>query len=173
MGNRSLRSILLKLVLFWVLFLVLHFIYDWLPYPIVAIFSGNSEAVAQHMKISFFAYAFASLIEFAWLRIPKPDRLRFLDSRLLGLLIVTFGTMLWYIVPAIRGVGMPNDLLEILYANLVILLVGLGAVLLERDLARIQFSRASRAALILFNLSLITILILGTFRIPWGGFWYQ
>ena len=173
MADRSLRSNLLKLVIFWLLFLVFHFAYEWLPYPIVAIFSGNSEAVAQHMKISFFAYAFASLIEYSWLRLPKPDHLRFLDSRLVGLLIVSIGTFLWYVVPAIRGVGMPNDLMEILYANIVILLVALGAILVERDLARMQFSRASRVALILFNLVLITILIIGTFRTPWGGFWYQ
>ena len=150
-----------------------HFAYEWLPYTIIAVFSGNSEAVAQHIKISFFAYAYASLIEYSWLRLPKPDRLRFLDSRLVGLLIVSIGTFLWYIVPAIRGAGMPNDLLEILYANIVILLVALGAILIERDVARIEFSRASRWVLILFNLALLVILILGTFRIPWGGFWFM
>ena len=78
MAGHSPRSIFIKLTLFWILFLVFHFAYEWLPYTIIAVFSGNSEAVAQHIKISFFAYAYASLIEYSWLRLPKPDRLRFL-----------------------------------------------------------------------------------------------
>jgi hypothetical protein len=173
MADRSWRSIGLKLLIFWILFLIFHFAYDWFPYPAVVVIAGNSEGAVQHIKMAFFAYTFASLIEYGYLRLPKTDRLRFLDSRLIGLLIVSIGTFLWYIVPAIRGAGMPTDLLEIVYANVILLLVGLGTILLERDLVSITLSKASRWVLIIFNLVLMTILVLGTFRTPWGGFWFQ
>lgn len=173
MTDKSPRSLLTKLVIFWVIFLLFHFGYDWLPSPVVAVFAGNSEGAAQHIKMAFWAYSFASLIEYGYLHLKGADRVRFLDSRLLGLLIISIGTFLWYILPAIRGAGLPNEFIEILYANIILLLVGSGTLLLERDLARIEFSRASRIVLILFNLVLMTILILGTFRVPWGGFWYM
>jgi hypothetical protein len=171
--NKSPRSLLIKLVIFWAFFLVFHFGYSWLPSPVMAVFAGTSEGAAQHIKMSFWAYLIASLIEYGYLRLKGTDRVRFLDSRLLGLLIVSIGTFLWYILPAIRGAGLPNEFIEILYANIILLLVGFGTLLLERDLARIDFSRASRIVLIVFNLVLMIILILGTFRIPWGGFWYM
>jgi hypothetical protein len=173
MTDKSLRSMLAKLVVFWVFFLIFHFGYDWMPSPVVAVFAGTSEGAAQHIKMAFWAYTFASLIEYGYLRLKGTDRVRFLDSRLLGLLIVSIGTFLWYILPAIRGTGLPNEFVEILYANIILLLIGFSTLLLERDLARIDFSRASRIVLIVFNVVLMTILILGTFRIPWGGFWYM
>ena len=171
MINRSTRSIFLKLAAFWALFLILHFSYDWLHNPIIAVFSGTSEGAAQHIKMSFWAYTFVSIGEYFVLRVPKKDRLLFFDSRILAVLFVSLGTFLWYLVPAIRGVGMPNDFLEILYANIVIFLVGLGAILVERDFARVQLSRVGRFVVILFYLILGAILILGSFSTPWGGFW--
>lgn len=171
MANRSTKSIILKLAAFWALFLLLHFAHNWIPTPVIAVFSGTSEGVAQHIKLSFWAYTLASIGEYFILRVPKKDRLSFFDSRLLAVLFVSLGTFLWYLVPAIRGVGMPNDLLEIIYANLVILLVGLGTIVLERDFTRIQLSRGGRIAAISFYLVLGSILIIGSFTTPWGGFW--
>jgi hypothetical protein len=174
MTTHSKKSILIKLFIFWALFLVFHFAYSWLPLPIVAVFAGNSEGAVQHMKMAFFAYTIASLIEYAYLKIPKTERLRFLDSRLLGLYIVTFAMFLWYLIPAIRGAAMPNDLLEVLYANIVLVLVGLGTLILERDfVSSIQLSRTSRVVIIVFDLVLMAILIIGSFKIPWGGFWFM
>jgi hypothetical protein len=45
--------IIIKIVIFWVLFLILHFSYDWVKRPIVAVFSGTNESFMQHAKIAF------------------------------------------------------------------------------------------------------------------------
>ncbi len=52
-----------KVAAFWFGFLILHFLYDWLPILPVALFSGVSEAVFQHAKIAFYVYLLVSLIE--------------------------------------------------------------------------------------------------------------
>jgi len=74
-------------------------------------------------------------------------------------------------VPAIRGEGMPTTGLEVLYANVVLLLVGFGTLLIERDLSDIKLSKASRTAMIIFYILLGVILVISSFRVPWGGFW--
>ena len=45
--------LILKIVLFQLLFLLLHYLYDWFPNSITTIFSGINESVYQHMKICF------------------------------------------------------------------------------------------------------------------------
>jgi len=53
----------------------------------------------------------------------------------------------------------------------VLLLVGFGTLLIERDLSDIKLSKASRTAMIIFYILLGVILVISSFRIPWGGFW--
>lgn len=98
----------------WLAFIALHFAYDFFPSPFLAVFSGTSEAVAQHIKMSYFAYTFVSLVEYLVRRVQPEQRLQFLDSRLLSVWIVCLATFLWYIVPAITGTGMPTAGLEVL-----------------------------------------------------------
>ena len=171
MDDRSLKPLLMKLFAFWLAFIALHFAYDFFPSPILAVFSGTSEAVAQHIKMSYFALTFVSLGEYVVRRVPPEQRLQFLDSRLLGVLMVCVGTFLWYIVPAITGAGMPTLGLEVLYANVTLLLVGFGTLLIERDLRNVKLSKAGRAVAIIFFVLLGVILVVSSFRVPWGGFW--
>jgi len=121
--------------------------------------------------MSYFAYTFVSLVEYLVRRVQPEQRLPFLDSRLLSVWIVSLATFLWYIVPAIRGEGMPTTGLEVLYANVVLLLVGFGTLLIERDLSVVKLSKAGRTAMIIFYILLGVILVISSFRIPWGGFW--
>ena len=171
MVDCSLKPILQKLLAFWFAFIALHFAYDFFPSPFLAVFSGTSEAVAQHIKMSYFAYTFVSLVEYLVRRVQPEQRLPFLDSRLLSVWIVCLATFLWYIVPAITGTGMPTTGLEVLYANVVFLLVGFGTLLIERDLSDVKLSKASRTAMIIFYILLGVILVISSFRVPWGGFW--
>ncbi len=49
-------KIYIKLLLFLVIFAILHFSYDLLPNNITKIFSGTEESVFSHLKIAFWAY---------------------------------------------------------------------------------------------------------------------
>ena len=61
MNDHSLKPVIQKLLAFWLAFIALHFAYDFFPSPFLAVFSGTSETVAQHIKMSYFAYTFVSL----------------------------------------------------------------------------------------------------------------
>ena len=56
MVDRSLKPILQKLLAFWLAFIALHFAYDFFPSPFLAVFSGTSEAVAQHQNVLLCLY---------------------------------------------------------------------------------------------------------------------
>jgi hypothetical protein len=66
---------------------------------------------------------------------------------------------------------MPTEGLEVIYAIATLLLVGFGTLLIERDLSATPLSKAGRAAAVIFFLLLGAILVIGSFRVPWGGFW--
>lgn len=162
-----LHNIWLKTISYLLLFQVLHFLYDWLPSPITAIFSGTSESILQHLKIGFFAFLLFSGIELLLNRkhYPKAEaRHQFWMARLL---IATLSCWMiftiWHIVPSIRGTLMPNDLTEILYAVIVTCLVGLFSFWLSADMETWRFSMRSQAAIITLSLLTAANLILLTF----------
>lgn len=50
--------LLVKIILIHIIFMLLHYLYDWYPNDSTAIFSGINESVYQHMKIGFFCLSF-------------------------------------------------------------------------------------------------------------------
>ncbi|NTV36334.1 MAG: hypothetical protein HGA53_05215 [Anaerolineaceae bacterium] len=173
MEKRDFISILFKVAAFQIVFLWLHFAYDWFSYPWVAVFSGNSEGVFQHQKIAFLAYSIVCVLEFFLLRKKISSPGRFFDSRLLASLLLPWMIFFWYLGPVLLQVPMPNDLLEILYANIVTILVCVALVLLERDFYRIDFSRTGRIIMIVMYVISAFLFVSITFQVPWAGYFVQ
>ena len=159
--------IVLKAVLFLPVFLVLHYAYKWLPWAGLAWFSSTGEAVYQHMKIGFFAYAVLCGLEYALVR--PADRQRFIDTRLLATILLPWGIFFgWYIGPAVYGGPMPSDALEIAYANAVTL-GALGMVgLIERSLEGFAFPRRLRVVLWIIAGILAVEFVIFSYRAPWA-----
>jgi len=166
-GDTMLRSPWLKTIFYLFTFQLLHFLYDWLPSPITAVFSGVSESILQHIKIGFFAFLLFSAIELFLRRkhySSKTARRRFWVARLL---IASLGCWMifaiWQIAPSIRGKLMPNDLTEILYAVVVTYLVGLFSFWMSADLEQLNFSNRSQIAILVVGILTTANLILLTF----------
>lgn len=123
------------------------------------------------MKMALWAYAFTSLGEFFILHPDNlKDRLRFLDSRLLAADMAPWAMFFWYLLPIFVGKPLSSEFLEILYANIVLLIVGAALILLERDFAQIKLSKVGRiVALVWFILSAF-LLAAVSFVTPWAGF---
>ena len=126
---------ILKTVLFWAVFMLLYFAYKYFPvFPLSLICSINKSNF-QHYKAAFFAFLILNLIEFAIYRRQIQDKKRHILSRLTA---TTFAPwivfLLWYIAPAIYG-KMPTIPLEIIYANIITLLVGYFVTSLEQGFA--------------------------------------
>lgn len=161
------RYILVKVIAFHLLFLVLHYTYDALPYRAVAVFASTSETVMQHMKGAFYAWTLVSLGELA---LRRDMWRRVFDANLLVNLLAPWAMFMWYLASALDLQPLPTVAIEILYANIVLLVAGLGLAVLSRDLMRAHFSRASRTVMIAFYAVFAFLLAALTFETPWGGF---
>jgi hypothetical protein len=157
----------LKTIFYLLTFQLLHFFYDWLPSPFVAIFSGISESILQHIKIGFFAFLLFSAVELLLRHKHYPSKIarrRFWVARLLiASLSCWMIFVIWHIVPSIRGALMPNDLTEILYAVVATYLVGLFSFWLSADLEALNFSPRSQTAILIVGVLTTANLILLTF----------
>lgn len=161
----SLRGIVLRVLAFQALYLVFHFAYGWFPGPITAIFSGTDESVFQHMKVGFFAWLAVSIGEWAILRPAAFGT--FIASRSLVSVIGPYVFVLvWFLAPAIVG-RMPNDALEVIWANLVVCLSGIFMARIEDRLAE----RRARASFIVLSLCLFVVFLYlsqrFTAELPW------
>ena len=168
--SHTTKTFLLKLLAFWILFLIFHFLYEWLPSTLTVIFAGNSEGAVQHMKMAFWAYSFASLGEYILRKVSKEQRVSFFDSRLLLANLAPWTMFFWYILPVIFGKPFASEAIEIVAANVILLLAGISLLFLEKDLAGIHLSRAGRTILIIFWLLAAFLLAAVSFKIPWAGF---
>ncbi len=168
------RQIIVKVLIFWVLFLILHFAYGWFPNPVVAVFSGINESFLQHAKIGFISYSIASVIEyFLYGKASKSPGDFFFARVLTSLILPWIMFAVYYIAPAFYGKPMPTIPLEIIYANIVLLIIGVILAEFERDLKTTSFSAFNRVILpVLWALCLVEM-VMFTFQIPWVDFFRE
>jgi hypothetical protein len=159
---------ILKAVLFWAVFMLLYFAYKYFPvFPLSLICSIN-ESNFQHYKAAFFAFLILNLIEFAIYHRQIQDKKRHILSRLTATTFAPWVVfLLWYIAPAMYG-KMPTIPLEIIYANIITLLVGYFVTSLEQGFVQIRYSsNLCILILILFTVSII-LYVSFTFKLPWA-----
>ena len=56
MDYESKNYMYLRGLVFLIIFLILHYLYEWFPNIITQIFSGTDESLYQHLKIGFYDY---------------------------------------------------------------------------------------------------------------------
>lgn len=159
----------IKVIAFWFGFLILHYLYEWIPFSPFALISGVSEAVFQHAKITFYTYLLVSLVEYLIYVKKVTNRKDYIFSRLLISLLVPWLMMLfWYIGPAMYGKPMPSIPLEIIYANLALLATAFSSVTLESAFSQIRFTRGQMVVIGLGLIIAITHFSVFTFQTPWA-----
>jgi hypothetical protein len=174
METRSSRSfwLLVKALAFLAVFVVLHFAYDWVPTPLVAVFSGTNESFVQHAKIGFWSYSLLSMGEYL-VRRKHISRMGSLAcSRLLSTIFLPWAMfLLWYSAPELIG-RLPGRTADIVYSNVITVVLVLLLGVLEWDTERVVYSGAARAILIALYLLSAALLVAFTFRapIPWADF---
>lgn len=158
----------LKLIGFWVGFLILHYAYDFFPMLPIKLISGVDESFFQHAKIAFFAYGIVSSIEWAVWRKQVRNLEPFVFSRLFATTVLPwFIFIVWFSAAAYYG-RMPNVVAEIVFANVVLALAGACALIVEQAMEGVTYSKALKvviAALFIVSLSLYVIF---TFKLPWA-----
>ncbi len=146
-------KLLIKLLLFLIIFAILHFSYDIFGFSILKIFSGTDESVFSHLKMAFWSYFFVILIDYFYSKKTKVE-FSFFISLLINNIIPWFIVLIWYIVPALYG-KIHSDLMEILWAFAVLIVVGFGSIIIEKNLNPIKIKTITKI-FILF-LSIISV----------------
>jgi hypothetical protein len=159
---------LIKMVMFWAIFLLLYFAYRFFPvFPLSLICSAN-ESNFQHYKSTFFAFLILNLIEYIVYRKQIVDPKNHIVSRLTATTIAPWIVfLLWYIAPAAYG-KLPSIPVEILYANIITLLVGYFVSSLEQGFAQIGYSKNMTAVILILFVVSIGLYVSFTFKLPWA-----
>jgi len=157
----------IKGVLFWVVFMLMYALQKILPYIPVTLFVAVDESNFQHFKASFFAYLFLSVIEFLIFRKRIVNKKSYCFARLTATIFTPWIVFLtWYVIPAVYG-RLPGNVLEIVYGNIITLIVGILAVILERGFEQIVYNKPLIVTLLgLFAISIMLYIVL-TFNLPW------
>ena len=161
-------NILAKTLAFYGVFMTLYVAYKFLPVFPVNLISGVTESNFQHYKEGFYSYLIVNLVEYLVHRKQVQDRVSYVYSRLFATIILPWVIfLLWYIAPAVVG-RWPNNVYEIVYANVITLLVGAVTVLLERSLETATYQRAQKTVLIILFLASILLYFVFTYQLPWA-----
>jgi hypothetical protein len=161
-------NVLWKALAFWGVFLTLYAVYKFFPIFPLSLICGVTESNFQHYKAGFFSYLIVNLVEYAWNHRKITDRESFIFSRLSATIFLPWIIfLLWYIAPALIG-RWPNNVLEIVYANVITFVVGLFTVILESGLESVPYNRSLKVVLVTLFLASIMIYIVFTFRLPWA-----
>ena len=165
--KQSWRSLVMKMLAVQMIFLLLHYAYEWFPNSFTIVFSGTNESIYQHMKVGLFTYLLASLLEYLLVRKTLTNFASYAYSRLFAATVFPFAIFVYFLMAA-AYYGQVNSIpLEVIYANLVLLLASFSAIVIERQVETAAPSRAFRFVVIfLFLISLSQYLIF-TYRLPW------
>ncbi len=156
--------------IFFAVFLVLHFLYDFFPNPVIGIFSGTSESVFQHLKIGFFSYLTAGLFEHRLLpgvvedterrtRHPLSAARSLYPWLAAAALVPWIIFLLYYLMPAAAG-EVEHMGYHVAYSVLITYLSGLFAAVLRDELAEAPLGPFFRlTVLLLFAASLVIFLV--------------
>jgi hypothetical protein len=161
-------NIYIKGAAFWLIFMLMYGIYKAFPvFPLDIIMAVN-ESNFQHYKAAFFAFTLLGVIEYQIYRKRIDNRDGFLYSRMGTAIFAPWLIfLLWYVAPALYG-EMPSIALEILYANVITILVGFAAITFERGFETMTYSQSLKTWLwVLFVVS-IGLYVIFTYKLPWA-----
>ncbi|MFX1395682.1 MAG: DUF6512 family protein [Promethearchaeota archaeon] len=162
--------ILLKALVYLIIFSILHFAYDWSnENDIVGIFSGTDESVFQHMKIGFYSYSIVAMIEFLIYikQIEKSERGKFFYSRLLSMILIPWFMMVLYSTAAMFFNEQPPYVFEIIYSILMGYITLLPVLMLEAWYDKFEFSYRVKILIIVLAVIMIVEFTVFTLNKPW------
>ncbi len=126
------KNIILKSLLFTVIYTIFHFGYDVLPLPVFA----TSESIWDHLKIGYFSAITLSLLELAYFSLSKRayDLYKFALSRLVNAqFIVGIIFSLFYLLLAIVH-KLPGGVTEVVMVVILTWFAALVAYYIEGEL---------------------------------------
>lgn len=156
----------IRSLVFLLIFIILHFLYDWFPNVVTSIFSGTDESVYQHFKIAFYSYLILTIIEFGIFRKAINDNKKFFFSHLVSTIIIPWIVfMLFFIAAAFFGER--HYIVEIIYANVITYLTAITISVFEQEINKIELTKRFKILILVLFVILIVEFTIFTFNLPW------
>lgn len=160
-------NIFLKALIFLAVFSLLHFGYEATRWAYLKPFFGIDESIFQHLKMAYWAYLLASLIEFPVSKKRKIKSLNFWTPRFLSAIFIPWIIFLiWYLGPALIG-KLKQFYLELIWAATVTYLSALAIRIIEKPLEDIRLSFCFKILVFLLTIISAFLYIVFTYRLPW------
>ena len=157
----------LKVIIFYFSFLLLQFLYDWLPNTATMILSSINESVYQHMKVAFFASLLTFFIEFLITKNGIQPQKRFLISRLFTTSYLPMTMMVVYLISPLVFGKIESVAGEIIWANIALITTAIISFEIEKHFAKSDPTKFFQAITVfIFLLNLIQYIVF-TFELPW------
>ncbi|MHA1884994.1 MAG: DUF6512 family protein [Promethearchaeota archaeon] len=158
--------IFIKSAIYLAVFLLLHYLFKWIPNTIVSLFSAIDESVYQHMKIAFLAYIILMSLELTLFRKKITNKSNFIYSHLLSAVLIPFFTLVLFLIGAMFY-GERHFVIEIIYAIIITYLSGLSINILEKEFYKVQFSKRFKIFIMIIIIIMVIEFIVFSFRLPW------
>jgi len=160
-------SLVVKAIVLQIIFIVLHYSYDWFPNNFTALCSGINESVYQHMKIGYFSYVLFALMEFILIRQAIHSFDRYIYARLFSATYFPLVMMVIYLLGPLTFGHTESMLVEIIFANAALLATSVSTLIVEGHIEASKPKVSFRVLTIaLFVLSFAQFIVF-TFDIPW------
>lgn len=157
----------IKIIAIQLIFLLLHYLYDWFPNSITKILSGINESVYQHMKIGFFSYILFFMFEFILIKKPIKNLDSHIISRLFSAVFFPLVMMVIYLVSPLLIDHTQYVIIEILFANLALIATSFSTLIVEEHIESINPNCSFKITVYsLFVISFVQFIVF-TFNIPW------
>jgi hypothetical protein len=163
----STASIFWKAISFQIIYLILHYSYDWFPNKITHLFSGTDESVYQHMKLAFYAYFPVVIGEIIFQRKSIQSRVNFSYARILSFTILPLFVMVYFLASPAFFIKIENILLEIIFANIALIASTISTFKIEDHFEKNEPNLGLKIILIVLFLLTLFEFIIFNFRLPW------
>lgn len=156
-----------KVVIYQLLFIVVHYLYDWFPNSLTHFIGATDESVFQHMKAVFFAYLLLNAIEYGLSHKAILSKSRYFFSRIFGAMIMPLLMFIYFLAGAALFIKIESIPLEILFANLVLVATSTSTFLLDSFIEKSELPASLKWTLTaLFTLTALELIIFN-YRLPW------
>ena len=159
--------LVLKISVFQLVFLVMHYLYDWFPGSFTYLFGTVSESIFQHMKVVFFAYILLTVVDYGLTRGHLPSLSRYIYSRLFCAVAMPLLMNIYYFTAAAFVGHLRSILLEILFANIVLLALSTTIIMLEGYFEQSEPSRPLKWVIVILFVLTASEIVIFNYRLPW------
>lgn len=163
-------SIFLNVLIFTLIYTVLHFLPDFINNPFTRILGAPYESLFHHVKIGFFSMILLHIGKVVFLHISQNKVPENYEARLLSCILIPFILfMLWWIIPAYTGKLSPS-FIEIIWSITITIIGGILVFSIYPSLSFIKWNIPARLAIWFIFLNFLWFFIHFSISKPYRDF---